>query len=124
MLVSLPGSSAAESVQTDLLKRFGVRVDGGVAFFLSRDQLDWLGFKRPGFLAELSFSMLVKPWLSAELGGTIGIFMPGGKASVNLSAATYPRASHRCLRAVRLRSRCRRSWACERARTARASRRS
>jgi outer membrane protein OmpA-like peptidoglycan-associated protein len=80
MMACFPGFGRAEDAQAELLKRFGMRVDGGVAFFLSRDQLDWLGFKRPGVLADLSFSMVVQPWLSAELGGTIGIFMSGGKA--------------------------------------------
>lgn len=84
LLACSPCSSAAEDVQTDLLKRFGMRVNGAGAFFLSRDQLDWLGFKRPGVFAELSFSMLVRSWLSAELGGSIGIFKSGGGAAADL----------------------------------------
>lgn len=84
LLALLPASGAAQDAQAELLKRLAVRIDGGVAFFLTRDQLDWLGFKRPGFLANLSFAMAVRPWLSAELGGTIGIFMPDGQTSAEL----------------------------------------
>jgi outer membrane protein OmpA-like peptidoglycan-associated protein len=78
-LAAFPRSSAAQDPQTELLKRFGMRVNGGVTFFLSKDQLDWLGFKRPGLLADLSFSLLVRSWLSAELGGTLGVFMSGAE---------------------------------------------
>jgi outer membrane protein OmpA-like peptidoglycan-associated protein len=81
MLLGLPRPSAAADLRTELIQRLSVRVSGGVAFFLSQDQLDWLGFQRPGFLADLGFSVRVQPWLSAELGGTIGIFMAGDKAA-------------------------------------------
>jgi outer membrane protein OmpA-like peptidoglycan-associated protein len=81
MIASLPGPSAAQDARSELVKRFGMRLSGSVAFFLSRDQVDWLGFKRPGFLTDLSFSLMVQPWLSTELGGTIGVFMAGAKAA-------------------------------------------
>jgi outer membrane protein OmpA-like peptidoglycan-associated protein len=80
-MACLPGSAAAKDTRIELVKRFGVRVSGSVAFFLSKDQLDWLGFKLPGFLGDISFSLQVKPWLSTELGGTIGVFIPGAKAA-------------------------------------------
>ena len=81
MLLGVPRSAVAADLRTELIKRLSVRVSGGVAFFLSKDQLDWLGFQRPGFLGDLGFSVRVQPWLSAELGGTIGIFMAGEKAA-------------------------------------------
>jgi outer membrane protein OmpA-like peptidoglycan-associated protein len=80
VLAGIPASGTAQDAQTDLRKRFGMRVTGAVAFFLSEDQVDWLGFRRPGFLGDLSFGMLLRSWLSAEVGGTLGMFMSGATA--------------------------------------------
>jgi outer membrane protein OmpA-like peptidoglycan-associated protein len=81
MMVMVPSASAAKDARTALLERFGMRVGGGVAFFLSKDQVSWLGFNRPGFLGDLAFSLLVRQWLSVELGGTIGLFMSGAEST-------------------------------------------
>ena len=58
-----------------LRHRFSVRFSSYIAMFLSADQIETLGFDRFGVLGDLSVGMTLKPWLTAELGGTGGGFL-------------------------------------------------
>jgi outer membrane protein OmpA-like peptidoglycan-associated protein len=86
---SVPQQSVAQDKRGELFKRFGMRVDGGAAFFLSPDQIGWLGFNRPGFFGHLAFGMLLLPYLTAEVGGTMGVFLSDPKLAL-VQEATAP----------------------------------
>jgi outer membrane protein OmpA-like peptidoglycan-associated protein len=75
-----------------------VRAGASGALMISRDQLDWLAYDRPGLLADLQLGYAVLAWLDVQVGSSFGVFLSeqhnGGLAAPMIGAlARLPSAS-------------------------------
>jgi outer membrane protein OmpA-like peptidoglycan-associated protein len=63
------------------------RTGVGGALMVSGDQVDWLGYDRPGLLWDLQLGYAVLPWLDVQVGSALGVFL-SEQANGGLAAPT------------------------------------
>lgn len=98
LLAAAGGPPPAAADEVERASSWHWHASAATALMLSRDQLDWLAYDKPGFLFDLQVGYALLPWLDVQVGSAFGVFISdrkdGGLAAPTIGAlARWPDAS-------------------------------